>query len=172
MLVVMQSHASEEQIRAVCDKIKSLGLKAHPIPGAIRTAIGITGNEGAVDLGSLESLPGVVECIPVSKPYKLVSRDVKEDDSVIRIPTPSGEVAFGGTPVALVAGPCAIENRDQALAIAAEVAKAGVRLFRGGAYKPRTSPYSFQGLGEEGLKILSKVRARYWLGIVTAATDN
>src|ERR1700752_1223033 len=100
MLVVMQSHASEEQIRAVCDKIESLGLKAHPIPGTIRTAIGITGNQGAVDLGVLESLPGVVECIPVSKPYKLVSRDVKEEDSILRIPTPSGDVIVGGDKVA------------------------------------------------------------------------
>jgi 3-deoxy-7-phosphoheptulonate synthase len=90
MLVVMQSHATEEQIRVVCQRIEGLGLKAHPIPGAIRTAIGITGNKGAIDLGVLESLPGVVECIPVSKPYKLVSRDVKEEDSIVLIPTPSG----------------------------------------------------------------------------------
>src|SRR6201984_1761264 len=157
MLVVMQSHASEEQIRAVCDKIKSLGLKAHPIPGAIRTAIGITGNEGAVDLGVLESLPGVVECIPVSKPYKLVSRDAKEEDTVLRIPTPSGDVLVGGKYVALVAGPCAVETEEQCLAIAERVKKSGARLFRGGAYKHRTSPYSFQGLGESGLQLLSNV---------------
>ena len=92
MLVVMQSHATEEQIRGVCERIERLGLKAHPIPGTIRTAIGITGNKGAIDLGVLESLPGVVECIPVSKPYKLVSRDAKEEDSVLRIPTPSAEM--------------------------------------------------------------------------------
>src|SRR3982074_3530410 len=101
MLVVIQSHATEQQIRAVCERIESLGLKAHPSPGAIRTAIGITGNKGALDLGVLESLPGVVECIPVSKPYKLVSRDVKEEDSVLRIPTPSGDVIVGGEKVAL-----------------------------------------------------------------------
>jgi 3-deoxy-7-phosphoheptulonate synthase len=172
MLVVMQSHASEEQIRAVCDKIESLGLKAHPIPGAIRTAIGITGNEGAVDLGVLESLPGVVECIPVSKPYKLVSRDVKEEDTVLRIPTPKGEVSVGGEKIALIAGPCAIESEEQAFAVAERVAKSGVRLFRGGAYKPRTSPYSFQGLGECGLKILAKVREKFGFGIVTEAIDN
>jgi len=88
MLVVMQSHATEEQVRSVCQRIEALGLKAHPIPGAARTAIGITGNDGAVDLGVLESMPGVVECIPVSKPYKLVSRDAKEEDSILRIPTP------------------------------------------------------------------------------------
>src|SRR5471030_647888 len=114
MLVVMQSHATEQQVRAVCERIESLGLKAHPIPGAIRTAIGITGNKGALDLGVLESLPGVVECIPVSKPYKLVSRDVKADNTVVRIPTPSGEVTFGGKAVGIVAGPCAIETREQA----------------------------------------------------------
>jgi 3-deoxy-7-phosphoheptulonate synthase len=172
MLVVMQSHATEQQVRAVCERIESLGLKAHPIPGAIRTAIGITGNKGALDLGVLESLPGVVECIPVSKPYKLVSRDAKEEDSVLRIPTPSGDVLFGGTHVGLVGGPCAVETEEQCLRTAEGVKKAGVKLFRGGAYKPRTSPYSFQGLGEDGLKILAQVRKHYGLGIVTEAIDN
>jgi len=172
MLVVMQSHATEEQVRAVCQRIEALGLKAHPIPGSIRTAIGITGNKGAVDLGVLESLPGVVECIPVSKPYKLVSRDAKEEDSVLRISTPAGEVIVGGKHIAMVAGPCAVESEEQCLAIAACVKKTGVKLFRGGAYKPRTSPYSFQGLGEAGLKILSKVRAKYGFGIITEAIDN
>jgi len=172
MLVVMQSHATEEQVREVCRRIESLGLKAHPIPGSIRTAIGITGNKGAIDLGVLESMPGVGECIPVSKPYKLVSRDAKEEDSILRIPTPSGDVIVGGQHIALVAGPCAVETEEQCLAIAERVKKSGARLFRGGAYKPRTSPYSFQGLGEDGLKILSKVRAKYGFGIVTEAIDN
>jgi 3-deoxy-7-phosphoheptulonate synthase len=172
MLVVMQSHATEEQVRAVCERIESLGLKAHPMPGSLRTAIGITGNKGAIDLGILESLPGVVECIPVSKPYKLVSRDTKQEDSIIRIPTPSGDVIVGGGHIALVAGPCAVETEEQCLAIADRVKKSGVRLFRGGAYKPRTSPYSFQGLGEDGLKILSKVRATHGFGIVTEAIDS
>jgi 3-deoxy-7-phosphoheptulonate synthase len=172
MLVVMQSHATDEQVREVCQRIESLGLKAHPIPGSIRTAIGITGNEGAIDLGVLESLPGVVECIPVSKPYKLVSRDVKEEDSVLRIPTPAGDVLVGGAKIAMVAGPCAIESEKQALAIAERVTGSGVKLFRGGAYKPRTSPYSFQGLGEPGLKILAKVRKEFGFGIVTEAIDN
>jgi len=172
MLVVMQSRATEEQIREVCKRIESLGLKAHPMPGSIRTAIGITGNKGAIDLGILESLPGVVECIPVSKPYKLVSRDTKQEDTILRIPTPSGDVIIGGDKIALVAGPCAVETEEQCLAIAERVKKSGARLFRGGAYKPRTSPYSFQGLGEEGLKILSKVRKKYGFGIVTEAIDN
>ena len=172
MLVVMQSHATEEQIREVCKRIESLGLKAHPMPGSLRTAIGITGNKGAIDLGILESLPGVIECIPVSKPYKLVSRDTKQEDTILRIPTPSGDVIVGGDKIALVAGPCAVETEEQCLAIAERLKKSGVRLFRGGAYKPRTSPYSFQGLGEDGLKILSKVRATYGFGIVTEAVDN
>ena len=172
MLVVMQSHATEEQVRAVCRRIESLGLKAHPIPGTGRTAIGITGNQGAVDLGILESLPGVIECIPVSKPYKLVSRDTKEEDTVLRIPTPKGDVLVGGEHVAMVAGPCAVESEAQCLAIAERVAKTGCRLFRGGAYKPSTSPYSFQGLGEPGLKILAKVREKHGFGIVTEAIDN
>src|SRR5438445_11749876 len=115
MLVVMQSHATEEQVRAVCERIESLGLKAHPMPGSLRTAIGITGNKGAIDLGVLESLPGVVECIPVSKPYKLVSRDTKED-TILRIPTPSGDVIVGGQHIALIAGPCAVETEEQCLA--------------------------------------------------------
>jgi 3-deoxy-7-phosphoheptulonate synthase len=171
MLVVMQSHATEEQVRAVCKRIEGLGLKAHPMPGSLRTAIGITGNKGAIDLGVLESLPGVVECIPVSKPYKLVSRDTKEEDTILRIPTPSGDVIVGGQHIALVAGPCAVETEEQCMAIAGRVKASGARLFRGGAYKPRTSPYSFQGLGEEGLKILSKVRAKEGFGIVTEAID-
>jgi 3-deoxy-7-phosphoheptulonate synthase len=172
MLVVMQSQATEEQIRAVCDRIESLGYKAHPIPGAGRTAIGITGNTGTVDIATVESMPGVTECIPVSKPYKLVSRDVKDENTVVTISTPLGNVIFGGTEVAMVAGPCAVESREQAFQIAGHVKAAGVRLFRGGAYKPRTSPYSFQGLGEPGLQILAAVREEFGLGIVTEAIDN
>jgi 3-deoxy-7-phosphoheptulonate synthase len=172
MLVVMQSDATEEQVRAVCQRIESLGLRPHPIPGAARTAIGITGNRGEVDTGALESMPGVVECIPVSKPYKLVSRDVKAENSIVRVPTPSGDVTFGSQAVAIVGGPCAIETREQAFTIAERIRSAGVRLFRGGAYKPRTSPYSFQGLGEEGLQILADVREKFGMGVVTEAVDN
>jgi 3-deoxy-7-phosphoheptulonate synthase len=172
MLVVMQSHATEAQVRAVCDRVESLGLKAHPIPGSGRTAIGITGNSGAVDLGVLESMAGVIECIPVTKPYKLVSRDVKEEDSIIKIPTPSGDVLVGGPHIAMVAGPCAVETEEQCFTVAGQLKSTGVRLFRGGAYKPRTSPYSFQGLGLAGLKILSHVRKQFGFGIVTEAIDN
>ena len=172
MLVVMQSQVTEAQVRAVCERIASLGFGAHPIPGEGRTAIGITGNSGTVDTGSLESMPGVVECIPVSKPYKLVSRDIKSDNTIVRIPTPCGEVTFGGKAIGIVAGPCAVETREQVFAIAERIRTAGGRLFRGGAFKPRTSPYSFQGLGEEGLKILAEVRERFGLGIVTEAVDD
>ena len=172
MLVVMQSNATEQQVRAVCDRIESLGYKAHPIPGAGRTAIGITGNNSVVDLGDLEAMPGVIECIPVTKPYKLVSRDVKQEDSVVHIPTPAGVVLVGGPHFAMIAGPCAVETEEQCLAIAEQLKPSGVRLFRGGAYKPRTSPYSFQGLGLPGLKILAKVRDAFGFGVVTEAIDN
>jgi 3-deoxy-7-phosphoheptulonate synthase len=171
VLIVMDAHATEQQVREVCARVEQLGLKAHPIPGSLRTAIGITGNRGEIDLDVLESLPGVVECIPVSKPYKLVSRELKEEDSVLRIATSLGEVAFGGGNVGIIAGPCAVETRKQAFAVAREIRDAGAKLIRGGAYKPRTSPYSFQGLGEPGLKILDEVRRELGLGIVTEAID-
>jgi 3-deoxy-7-phosphoheptulonate synthase len=170
MLVVMRSHATEEQVREVCRKIESFGLRAHPIPGAQRTAIGITGNQGAFEVGSLEEMPGVGEVIRVSKPYKLVSRDLKPDNTVVRFP--GSHVAIGGANIVVMAGPCSIESRDQAFAIAEKVARAGAHFFRGGAYKPRTSPYAFQGLGEEGLKIMAEVRERFGLLIVTEAVDN
>ena len=172
MLVVMGSAATEQQVRDVCERIEALGLKAHPIPGAARTAIGITGNKGSLDLGVLESLPGVIECIPVSKPYKLVSRDAKAEDTVVTVATPLGDVLVGGGNIAMVAGPCAVETEEQCFAIAEQVAPSGVKLFRGGAYKPRTSPYSFQGHGEDGLKILANVRKKFGFGIITEAVDN
>lgn len=168
MLVMMHAQATADQIAAVCRKIEEMGYKAHPIPGSMRTAIGITGNRGPVDAAPLEALPGVAECVPVSKPYKLVSREVKEETTVIDL----GDGAhIGGVEVAVIAGPCAVESREQAFAIAAAVRKAGARFFRGGAYKPRTSPYSFQGLAEEGLRILQDVREEFGLKIVTEAVD-
>jgi 3-deoxy-7-phosphoheptulonate synthase len=170
MLVVMQAHATEEQVRAVCQKIESLGYRAHAMPGATRTAIGITGNQGEVEQGTLDDMPGVQEVIRVSKPYKLVSRDVKQENTVIRFAgTPA---TIGGTNLAIIAGPCAIENREQAFAVAEAVARAGAQFFRGGAYKPRTSPYSFQGLGEKGLQIMAEIRDRFGLKIITEAIDN
>jgi 3-deoxy-7-phosphoheptulonate synthase len=170
MLVVMRAHATEEQVRAVCDRIESLGYRAHPIPGASRTAIGITGNKSAMEPGTLEEMSGVQEVIAVTKPYKLVSRDAKEEDTVVHFPGSDG--SFGGRDLGIVAGPCSIESREQAFTIAERVAKAGARFFRGGAYKPRTSPYAFQGLGEEGLKIMAEIRDRFGLRIVTEAIDH
>src|SRR6202142_1480694 len=169
MLVVMQAQATEEQVRAVCQKIESLGYRAHSIPGAQRTAIGITGNKGEIDQGALDDLPGVQEVIRVSKPYKLVSRDTKPDNTILKFA--NSPVTIGGTDLVVMAGPCGIESRDQAFTIAERVARAGAQFFRGGAYKPRTSPYSFQGLGEEGLKIMAEIRERFGVLIVTEAVD-
>jgi 3-deoxy-7-phosphoheptulonate synthase len=173
MLVVMKAQATPEEIQAVCDHIVQLGFRAHPLPGAQRTAIGITGNQGEVDRGNLESLSGVAEVIRVSKAYKLASRDVKEEDTVVRFPGgPSiGGASIGGRDLAVIAGPCSIESREQAFSIAEQVAAAGAQFFRGGAYKPRTSPYAFQGLGLEALKIMSEIREKFGLRIVTEALD-
>jgi len=169
MLVVMKAHATEPEIAAVCERIEKAGFRAHPIPGAQRTAIGITGNQGAVEIG-LEEMAGVAEVIRVSKPYKLVSRDAKDSNTIISF-SRSG-ATIGGTEFAVVAGPCSIESREQAFAIAERVANAGARFFRGGAYKPRTSPYTFQGMGEEALKIMAEIRDRFGLVIITEAVDN
>jgi 3-deoxy-7-phosphoheptulonate synthase len=170
MLIVMKAQATPEQIQAVCDHIEQLGFRAHPLPGAQRTAIGITGNKGEVDRGNLEALSGVAEVIRVSKPYKLASRDVKEEDTVIRFA--GTDAVIGGGNVAVVAGPCSIESREQAFEIAEQVAKAGAQFFRGGAYKPRSSPYAFQGLGLEALQIMSDIRDQFGLRIITEAIDN
>ncbi len=169
MLIVMKAHATEEDVRRVCERIESLGLRPHSMPGAQRTAIGITGNETELDPGTFDEMQGVQEVIKVSKPYKLVSRDLKEEDTVVRFPNGA---TIGGDEVAVVAGPCAIESREQAMTTAEHVARAGAKFFRGGAYKPRTSPYTFQGLAEDGLKILAEIRDRFGLMIVTEAVDN
>ena len=170
MLVVMQAHATAAQVRAVCEKIESLGYRAHSIPGAERTAIGITGNKGEIEAGTLDEMSGVQEIIRVTKPYKLVSRDIKPDNSVIRFS--GSDATIGGVTLAVIAGPCAIESREQAFAIAERVHRAGAQFFRGGAYKPRTSPYSFQGLGEEALRIMADVRDKFGMLIVTEAIDH
>jgi 3-deoxy-7-phosphoheptulonate synthase len=167
MLIVMDAAASAEDIARVVETVETLGLQAHPIPGAQRTAIGITGNRGAVDRGAFENLPGVTEVIPVSAPYKLVSREAKRESTVVSV----GGVKVGGERLAMAAGPCAVESEARAVEIGRHVRDAGANLYRGGAYKPRTSPYSFQGLGAEGLKILSRVRAETGLPIVTEVLD-
>jgi 3-deoxy-7-phosphoheptulonate synthase len=165
----MKAQATQEEIQAVCDYIEQLGFRPHPLPGAQRTAIGITGNQGEVNRGNLESLSGVAEVIRVSKAYKLASRDVKEEDTIVRFPGTTASI--GGRDLAVIAGPCSIESREQAFAIAEQVAAAGAQFFRGGAYKPRTSPYAFQGLGLEALKIMAEVRDKFGLRIVTEALD-
>src|SRR6478672_8838410 len=167
MLIVMKSDATDAQVAHVCDVINELGFKPHTMPGATRTAIGVTGNQGAVDPSHFENLPGVAEAIRVSKPYKLITLDLRPEKTVVRV----GDAAIGGEELAIIAGPCAIESRAQAFAIAEAVRRSGARFFRGGAFKPRTSPYAFQGLGEEGLKILAEVREAYGLKIVTEALD-
>src|SRR5438034_9703110 len=170
MLVVMQAHATADQIRAVCARIEALGYRPHSIPGAERTAIGITGNRGEIEPGTLDEMPGVQEVIRVTKPYKLVSRDMKADNTVVSFP--GTDATFGGPGLAIVAGPCAIESREQAFAVAKRVHRAGAQFFRGGAYKPRTSPYSFQGLEEEALRIMADIRDEFGMKIVTEAIDN
>jgi 3-deoxy-7-phosphoheptulonate synthase len=167
MLIVMTPDATESDIQRVIQTIESLGFKAHPMPGAIRTAIGITGNAGAVATDPFAELPGVAECVRVTKPYKLVGRDLKHDRTVIRI----GEAEIGGAEPAIIAGVCAVESHEQTMLTAEVVAELGCGWFRGGAFKPRTSPYAFQGLAEEGLKILAEVRDRFGLRIVTEAVD-
>jgi 3-deoxy-7-phosphoheptulonate synthase len=168
MLIVMKSDATERDIDEVVKVVTELGLRAHPMPGAQRTAIGITGNQGAVDPSRFENLPGVAEAIRVSKPYKLISLDLRPEKTVVRV---GGDASIGGEELAIIAGPCAIESRAQVFAVAEAVRRSGARFFRGGAFKPRTSPYAFQGLGEEGLKILAEVRDTYGLKIVTEAMD-
>ncbi len=169
MLIVMKKQASAEEIRAVCDYIESLGFRAHPMPGALRTAVGVTGNQGAIGQDTLEEMSGVSEVIRVTKPYKLVSRDVKEEDTVIHFLGTNASI--GGKNLAIMAGPCAIETREQAFTVAEQVAAAGAQFFRGGAYKPRTSPYAFQGLGEEALKIMAEIRDTFGMRIVSEAMD-
>ena len=174
MLIVMKAQATPEQVQAVCDHIEQLGFRAHALPGAQRTAIGITGNQGEVDRGNLEFLPGVSEVIRVSNPYKLASRDVKEEDTIIHFPGTDATIGGARTnqPIAIVAGPCSIESREQAFAIADQVAASGAQFFRGGAFKPRTSPYAFRGLGIEALQIMAEIRERTGMRIITEAIDN
>ena len=168
MLIVMEANATSQMVEKVCTEIEKMGLKAHAMPGAQRTAIGVTGNKAQVDSDRILAQVGVKEIIHVTKPYKLVSREFYPENSVIEI---SSDVKIGGDKIIIMAGPCSVESRDQCLRIAERVAKAGAKVFRAGAYKPRTSPYSFQGLKEEGLKILAEVRKQHNLLIVTEAID-
>ena len=168
MLVVMKNDATEEQVDAVIKEIEKMGFRGVPMPGAQRTAICIIGNKGPVEDTNLRALKGVKETIPVTKPYKLVSRETKPESTTVVV----GQVKIGGGEPVVMAGPCAVESEEQALTIAHIVKKHGAKVYRGGAFKPRTSPYSFQGLGEKGLKILQKVREETGLLIITEAIDN
>jgi 3-deoxy-7-phosphoheptulonate synthase len=168
MLVIMKNSATEAQVQAVIREIESMGYQGIPIPGAQRTAVCIIGNKGSVEDSRLLALDGVKETVPVTKPYKLVSRETHPESTVVTV----GDVRFGGREPVIMAGPCAVESEEQALTIARIVKKYGASVFRGGAFKPRTSPYSFQGLGEEGLIILEKVRKETGMLIVTEATDH
>jgi len=167
MLVVMNANATEGEVAGVVRVIETLGLRAHVMPGANRTAIGITGNKGVISLQHFENLPGVAEAIRVTKPYKLITLDLKQERTIVDV----GGAKIGNSSLATIAGPCAIESRKQAFAIAEVVKGVGAKFFRGGAFKPRTSPYAFAGLGEEALKILVEIRDKFGLKIVSEALD-
>ncbi len=168
MLIVMKTDATTEQINRVADAVRSLGFTSNAVSGGTRTAICVLGNQGAVDPAPFLSMPGVKETIRVSKPYKLVSRETHAEDTSIQV----GPATVGGGGLCLIAGPCAVESEEQALTIARHVKAAGATLFRGGAFKPRTSPYAFQGLGDKGLDILVRVREETGLPVVTEAIDH
>jgi 3-deoxy-7-phosphoheptulonate synthase len=167
MLIVMKQDATQADIDRVNEVIEKLGFRPHAMPGAARTAIGITGNDGAVDRTHFENLKGVAEAIRVTKPYKLISKALRPEKSVVKV----GNATIGGDELAMIAGPCAVESPEQVFEVAEIVAKSGAKFLRGGAFKPRTSPYAFQGKGEEGLKILAQVREQFGLNIVTEAMD-
>ena len=167
MLIVLHPDITPAQQTSIEGRIRELGFTPHAITGAGRTAIGITGNKGPVDPGHFRLMEGVADCIPVTAPYKLVSREVKHDDTVVDV----GGVPIGGREIIVMAGPCAVESEQQILAAARGVAKSGATLLRGGAFKPRTSPYDFQGLKQKGLDLLEKARAETGLKIVTEVKD-
>jgi 3-deoxy-7-phosphoheptulonate synthase len=167
LLVVMEGSATPDMVARVCTEIRGMGLAPHPIPGAHQTAIGITGPKSLVNTDHLLSLAGVRDIIQITQPYRLASREFHPENTVVDI----GGVKLGGAEFVMIGGPCSVESRDQTMEIASQMADAGVRLFRGGAFKPRTSPYSFQGLGKAGLDILAEVRERFGLRIVTEAID-
>jgi len=168
MLIVMNANAGQAEINNAVRVVESLGFRAHVMPGATRTAIGVTGNQGAVDLSHFENLPGVAEAIRVTKPYKLITLDLRPERTVVDL---GNGAKIGDGSLAIIAGPCSIENAKQAFAVAEIVKKSGAQFFRGGAFKPRTSPYSFSGLGKDALKILAEIRERFGLKIVTEALD-
>ena len=170
MLIVMQKQASAEDVARVIERIEAQGWEAKPIPGGERTAIGVLRNKGPVEPALFQDLQSVRDVIAVSRPYKLVSREMHPEDT--KVAFGDNEVVIGGDKLVIMAGPCAVESEKQAMTIANAVKQAGATFFRGGAFKPRTSPYSFQGLGQKGLEILLRVREETGLFIVTEATDH
>lgn len=168
MLIVMDKKATAEEIKAVVDAVEARGYTARPIPGGERTSIGVLYNKGAVDASFFLGYPGVKDVVPVTRPYKLVSREFQHDDTLVTV----GDATIGNGHFAIIAGPCAVESEEQTLTIAKLVKESGAQLFRGGAFKPRTSPYSFQGLGEEGLRILARAREETGLPVVTEVMDD
>src|SRR3954466_1343032 len=168
MLVVMDNHATAGQIERVVQVIEEMGYQARPMPGLQRTTVGLVGNDGRVDGSRIEALPGVAEIIHVSKPYKQVSREWKQENTLVRI---APGVVFGGEEIQIIAGPCSVESEEQIVTAAKQVRAAGATALRGGAFKPRSSPYSFQGLGKKGLEFLTIARRETGLPIVTEALD-
>jgi 3-deoxy-7-phosphoheptulonate synthase len=168
MLVVMKHSARPEQVDDVVRVIQEMGYEARPIPGKQRVAVGLIGNDGKVDSGRLVALPGVLEVIPVTEPYKQVSREWREEPTIIELPNGT---AIGDRGVVLMAGPCSVESEEQILGVARSVKDAGATVLRGGAFKPRTSPYAFQGLGQRGLELLAQARDETGLAIITEALD-
>ncbi len=167
MLIVMRRDAAEEHVKKVIQMLEENGYKARSIPGGERVSIAVLYNKAPVDAAWVQEMPGVKEAIAVTRPFKLVSRETKAEDTVVKV----GHVAVGGEKMTVIAGPCAIEDESQALTIAEAVRAAGADIFRGGAFKPRTSPYSFQGLGEKGLQILAKVREATGMPVATEVMD-
>jgi 3-deoxy-7-phosphoheptulonate synthase len=168
MLVIMRHDATEEEIRGVVAVIEEMGYQARPMPGRQRTTVGVVGNDGRVNADRLAALDGVFECLHVTPPYKQASREWKQEGTIVRLP---GGLSIGGDEVVAMAGPCSVESEKQILASAHAVRDAGATILRGGAYKPRSSPYSFQGLGLPGLKLLAKAREETGLLIITEAMD-
>jgi 3-deoxy-7-phosphoheptulonate synthase len=168
MLIVMRHGASDDEIRRVVETIEEMGYQARPMPGRQRTTVGLVGNDGRVDGSRLEALPGVQEILHVTKPYKQVSREWQPESTVVRLP---GGLSVGGDEVVVMAGPCSVESERQILAAARAVREAGATVLRAGAFKPRSSPYAFQGLGRAGLELLARAREETGLLIVTEAMD-
>lgn len=167
MILILNGQATDDQIQHVLDRVEKIGLQHHLSRGTFRTIVGIIGDESEINVEGLRAIPGVQKVVPVLPPYKLASRDAHPDSSIVDV---SG-VKVGGGHLAMIAGPCSVEEKDRMLRIAESVAKSGANIFRGGAYKPRTSPYAFQGMGEEGLAILRDVGEKFDMPVVTEVTD-